>query len=112
MPLTENQISAEPNHHRVLPPKSGVDHQCADENSRKSDGPKQKLPFRGPLQITILDYARYDRPRENAIREGDKVIQEPRPASADERFPVPLDRKPVRYAALIFLQLEKKKSDR
>lgn len=48
-----------------------------DENTRKSDGAEEQLPFCSLLDITVVNDARDDGTGEDTVREGDKIVEEP-----------------------------------
>ena len=80
-------VSAESQHHRLLPPEF-VAEVCAEEDTGKGEAAEEELPFGGALDVAVFHDAGDDGAGEDAVGEGDEVVEEPGAAGADEGLPV------------------------
>lgn len=85
----KDQVSRETQHHDVLAAQP-VAEECAEENAGQGNSAEEKLPLRRAAQGAAGPGgdAGDDGAGEDAVGEGDKVVEEPGAAGADQRFPV------------------------
>ncbi len=80
-------VAAEAKHHGLFAAEF-VAEIGAEEDTGEGEAAEEELPFGGALDVAVLHDAGDDGSREDAVGEGDEVVEEPGATGADEGFPV------------------------